>query len=265
MRGFVQTFAQYIREQRDAIHFLLSRQSRKLASSANSKRIALNRHAISVSPRIAIDTGVLQLFGKKIVSPEVVWPSWKGRDTAFRKLDTSDDLQILQKTDEMKYCFAICEAFRAGSLRAVQLESIGREQAGASNIHFARYHGRLRLDYNVNYELFDFLDSITHSKEIFRRVNIDPTKIVDLNFPLDSKYMKLIGQLSGNSHKKDLIHLLASDIGRIDVFLTIDQKLINAFASYQNRKGVYQLGIKLMKPSELCSALKMKPIDIPIR
>ncbi len=263
MRGLLKRFTHSLLRQRWAIHFILSMYSRTLASSANSRRITLNRQAICQPPRIAIDTGVLQLFGKKVVSPEVMWTSWKERDTAFRHLSKSEDFQVFEKTEEMSFCFAICEAFRTGDLRAVQLESIGREQAGAKNIHLSRHHGHLRLDYGVSYELFDFLDLIEESGELSRRMSIDSTSIVGPKYQIDTKYVTLIRHLSGKSHKKDLIHIIACDIGNIEVFLTIDQKLINAFSTYQSRKGVYRLNVKLLTPRELCSHLKMAPINIP--
>ena len=228
-------FVRSLWPQRGATHFILSMCSRKLASSANSRRIALNRQAICQPPRIAIDTGVFQLFGKKVVSPEVVWASWKERDTAFRHLELSTDFQ-----------------------------SIAREQAGAKDIHLDRHHGHLRLDYGVTYELFDFLDIVEESSEIFRRMRIDPTSITGPRYKIDTKYVNLIKHLNGKSHLKDLIHLIACDIGNIEVFLTIDQKLINAFSTYQSRKGVYQLNVKLMTPRALCSILKMSPINIPV-
>jgi hypothetical protein len=260
----VTRFVRSLWPQIGAIHFILSMCSRKLTSSANSRQIALNRQAICQPPRIAIDTGVFQLFGKKVVSPEVVWASWNERDTAFQHLKLTADFQVFDKTEEMDFCFAICEACRAGDLRAVQLQSIAREQAGAKDIHLDRHHGHLRLDYGVTYELFDFLDSIEESAELFRRMRIDPTGIAGPKYKIDTKYVNLIKHLNGKAHIKDLIHLIACDIGNIDVFLTIDQKLINAFSTYQNRKGVYQLDVKLMTPRALCSLLKMSPIKIPV-
>lgn len=263
MRLWVSRKFAKISELREWVNFSLSKYSRKMAVRANQQRITLNRHVISGPPKIAIDTTVYQIFGKTVVSTEVKWRSWRTRDTMFRRIQGNRDSEELSKSLEMRSAFAVCEAFRSGDLRAILLESIARELAGAGDRHLSRFHGPERLDFDVEYETFDFFDLAQQSKEIFRRANISPEKIGDTSIPIDTKYIKLIQHLNGKAHQKDLIHLIACDVGNIDVFLTLDGKLTRAFASYQERKNVYKLNVKLLTPTELCKRMKMMPIEIP--
>lgn len=254
----------YLSIKRRHLAFFLTKLNIRWARKSNSLNIARRERNLRAPLKVAVDTTVMQIFSNRIVSPEVTWRSWSQRDTAFRHLVNHQSIEKTVDKNPVDSAFAVCEAFRNGDLLPVILDSVSAEMAQARDRHLARYHGPLRIDYKVTYEHVDFLDLIQETREIFRRVAVNPEKISDTQVNMQSKYLDLFKQLSGKSHRKDLIHLVACDIGRIEIFLTHDGKLKNAFDQYQKRENVYRLAVHVFDLNDLCKALSMKPIPLPL-
>jgi len=254
----------YYSEKKNYLEFVLRRFSIRMIARGNSVFVRKNTYHVRGPIKIALDTSAMQVFATRLVSVELGWESWSQRDTIFERFYDHEVEKSYSRKDFYDSAFAICEAFRAGDLTPVLLDSIEAERAEAENIHYSQSHGPMRLDFDVKYQFFDFLDLVKETENIFRRLDARYGNELGKETAIPSKYSDLINHLHGKSHRKDLIHLIACDVGSIDIFLTLDGTLKRPFMQYQKRKNIYKLGVKVVDFQELCGLLSITPIPIPL-